>query len=90
MLTPHTRGMASGGHGLTKFQKVKVLSARAEQLKNTEFPMIAIPPGVHDHTRMAELELEAGKLVKPDAKSGSVFGRDDDGHREATVQHAAE
>jgi DNA-directed RNA polymerase subunit K/omega len=83
--------MSAGGNTLTKFQKVKVLSLRAEQLKNNEFPVTPIPPGVHDHTRMAEIELEAGKLVHPTsgAKSGSIFVRDD-GHSQDAVRDSAD
>jgi DNA-directed RNA polymerase subunit K/omega len=83
--------MSAGGNTLTKFQRVKVMSLRAEQLKNNEFPVAPIPPGVYDHTRMAEIELEAGKLVHPisGAKAGSIFVRDN-GHSQNAMRKLAD
>lgn len=79
--------MTSAHQTLTKFEKTWLLNRRAQQLKNNEFVLVQIPPDVYDLVKIAEIEMEAGKLLMPiDAttKQDPVFDRD--GDFESTVQ----
>lgn len=78
--------MPTDRHGLTKFERVRVLRDRAEQLRSNEFPLVTVPPDVYDLTKIAELELEAGVLVDlvgaPRQNQAWHLVRDlNDGHR---------
>ncbi|GCA64403.1 archaeal RpoK/eukaryotic RPB6 RNA polymerase subunit [Kipferlia bialata] len=47
---------------LTKYERARVLGARALQISLSAPPMISVPPGMDDPLKIAESELAQGKI----------------------------
>ncbi len=48
--------------GYTKFEKARIIGARALQLAYGAPPLIKVPKGVYDPLELAELEFEKGVI----------------------------
>lgn len=64
-----------GKNSYSRYEKVRILSARALQISQGAPPLVKLPAGVHQPLRIAELEWEEGTIpidIKRDRERGSA------------------
>lgn len=74
--SPHKKGEIIGPPRLTRFEKARILGARAMQLAMGAPPLVEVPPDVKNPLEIAKLELEKGVLplvIKRKLPNGKIM-----------------